>query len=97
MKNKRYIDKIRRINYKNNELKARIYKILFLQIKKLNLYYMYFNNKNKNISNFKNRIKNRCIITGRSFSVDNKFKVSRIFFKKLVDSSNLSGFYKDSW
>ena len=106
MKNKRHLDKLKRILYKNQELKLKIYKILLYQVNKLNYSNKFNNNFNLSLLNlysnlnkmgFKTKIKNRCILTGRSFSVDNDTKVSRIMFKKLVDSSNFAGYFKDSW
>lgn len=43
------------------------------------------------------RIKNRCIITGRSRSVYRLFKVSRIQLRKLASEGSLPGIAKYSW
>lgn len=43
------------------------------------------------------RIKNRCIITGRSRSVYRFFKLSRIQLRKLASEGSLPGLSKYSW
>ncbi len=43
------------------------------------------------------RIKNRCIITGRSHGVYKKLKLSRILLKEYISLGLLSGFTKSSW
>lgn len=43
------------------------------------------------------RIKNRCILTGRSRSVYRFFKLSRIQFRKLASEGCLPGVSKYSW
>lgn len=43
------------------------------------------------------RIKNRCIITGRSRSVYRFFKLSRIQLRKLASTGHLPGLSKTSW
>lgn len=43
------------------------------------------------------RIKNICIVTGRSRSVSRFFKLSRIQFKKYISLGLLPGTYKHSW
>lgn len=43
------------------------------------------------------RIKNRCILTGRSRSVSRFFKLSRIQFRKLASEGSLPGLAKSSW
>lgn len=50
----------------------------------------------KNFS--KVRVRNRCVLTGRSRSVYRFFKLSRISFKKnYVGAKKLLGFKKSSW
>lgn len=107
MKNKRHLDKLKRIKFKNQELRLKLIKILYyqsLKTKKTNQ----FKNNSINLSminlistldtlGFKSKIKNRCILTGRSYSVNNKTKVSRIVFKKLIENGIFSGYFKDSW
>jgi small subunit ribosomal protein S14 len=43
------------------------------------------------------RIKNRCILTGRSRSIYRFFKLSRIQLRKLVSEGKLPGVSKYSW
>lgn len=43
------------------------------------------------------RIRNRCIITGRSRSIFKKFRISRIVFRTLASNGNLVGIRKLSW
>lgn len=43
------------------------------------------------------RIKNRCILTGRSRSVYRLFKLSRIQLRKLASNGSLPGVSKYSW
>ncbi len=43
------------------------------------------------------RIKNRCVITGRSQSVYRKFKMSRIQIKTQLSKNNITGLRKISW
>ncbi len=43
------------------------------------------------------RIKNRCILTGRSHSIYNFCKLSRIKFRELASQGNLMGITKSSW
>jgi len=45
----------------------------------------------------KTRLKNRCILTGRSRSVYKKFKISRIIFRELALKGLLVGIRKASW
>lgn len=45
----------------------------------------------------KTRIRNRCIVTGRSRSVYNQFRVSRIVFRELAWKGLIPGIKKSSW
>lgn len=45
----------------------------------------------------KTRIKNRCIFTSRSKSVNSSMKLSRITFRKLASEGSLLGIKKSSW
>ncbi|XP_021729110.1 uncharacterized protein LOC110696130 [Chenopodium quinoa] len=44
-----------------------------------------------------NRLKNRCIFTGRSRAVYEKFRMSRIVFRELASQGQLQGVKKASW
>lgn len=43
------------------------------------------------------KVKNRCVITGRSRGVLRKYKMSRITFKELASAGYLPGIRKSSW
>jgi len=43
------------------------------------------------------RIRNRCVLTGRSRAIIRKFKISRLMFKELAINCQLSGVQKSSW
>jgi ribosomal protein S14 len=45
----------------------------------------------------KTRIRNRCILTGRSRSVYKQFRVSRIVFRNLASQGFIMGIKKASW
>lgn len=45
----------------------------------------------------KTRIRNRCLISGRARGVYGKFKLSRIWFRKLASECKLPGVTKSSW
>ncbi|RST68182.1 30S ribosomal protein S14 [Candidatus Aquarickettsia rohweri] len=45
----------------------------------------------------KTRIRNRCLLSGRGRGVYNKFKLSRIWFRKLASECKLPGVKKSSW
>jgi small subunit ribosomal protein S14 len=85
--------------FKNFEKKRLILKILSknLNIKrkirwKIQQKFTFFNS----ISSI-TRIKNICIITGRSKSIYRFFKISRIQLRKLISNSFLPGIFKYSW
>ena len=43
------------------------------------------------------RIRNRCVLTGRSRGVYRKFKLSRIVFRELASKGHIPGITKSSW
>lgn len=43
------------------------------------------------------RIRNRCVITGRSRGIYRDFKMSRIVFRQLASNGELPGVRKSSW
>lgn len=45
----------------------------------------------------KTRIRNRCLLSGRGRGVYSKFKLSRIWFRKLASECKLPGVTKSSW
>ena len=56
---------------------------------------IYLSNLPRNSS--KTRIRNRCLLSGRGRGVYNKFKLSRIWFRKLASECKLPGVTKSSW
>lgn len=55
----------------------------------------FFNKPSVNFS--KIRVKNRCVFTSRSKSVNSNMKISRITFRKLASEGLLLGIKKSSW
>jgi ribosomal protein S14 len=100
MKQRRLLkDNKKRILYKKTEIFQKILKTLTLYtIRKspLNhiIHKLFFIKLIKD--NFKNRIKNYCIITGRSRGIFRKFRVSRISFRKLGSDGLFFGLKKAS-
>ena len=45
----------------------------------------------------KTRIRNRCVVTGRSRSVYKKLRISRIVFRELALQGGIPGIQKSSW
>ena len=84
---------------KNLELKRLGYKYLincfFLDKSIRNLYIYKLNDLSRNTS--KTRLKNRCVISGRSRSVLNFCKLSRICLRELANNGLVSGIVKSSW
>lgn len=85
--------------FKNLEKKKLILKII---IKNLNIkrkkrrkiqQKFFFFNQNSSIT----RIKNICILTGRSRSIYRYFKISRIQLRKYISEKFLPGFFKYNW
>lgn len=50
-----------------------------------------------NKNSLKVRLKNRCILTGRTHSVLKNFRISRIKLRDLISSGSLNGVKKSSW
>jgi len=100
MKQRRFLkDNKKRILYKKTEIFQKILKTLTLYTtckSSLNLIlHKFFFFKLKK-DNFKSRIKNYCIITGRSRGVFRKLRVSRISFRKLGSDGLFFGLKKAS-
>lgn len=57
-----------------------------------NLYYLMF--KQNQFSAFITLLKNRCIISGYTRSVDSKLKLSRHAISKKILNSSMTGFYR---
>lgn len=85
--------------FKNLEKKRLILKIILKNLNiekdlrwKIQQKWFFFNN-NSSIT----RIKNLCVLTGRSKSVHRLFKISRIQLRKLASEGFLPGVSKYSW
>ena len=97
MKFKVVKDKKIRNKFRNNEARIRLLKSIYQN--------MYIKpeireSSREKLSKYKgieHKIKNRCVVTGRSFGVMRKFKVSRIEFKSLAVEGILVGVKKSSW
>lgn len=92
-------DSKRRKLFKQYELKRKVLKSTILN-ENVDLREKFFTQllltklpKNSSVT----RIKNRCVLTGRSQSVYRKFKLSRIQIKTQLDKNNLTGLKKISW
>ena len=85
--------------FKNLEKKRLIYKIIskntFLEKKiRLNAQQKwFFFNQNSSLT----RIKNICVLTGRTRSIYRLFKISRVQLRKLASEGALPGISKFSW
>lgn len=92
-------DILRRNLFNKLELKKLYYKFILNQKKDFlgnnNNIQKKLTKLSKNAS--KVRIKNRCIITGRSKSVYKDFRLSRFMFRELALSGRLPGVKKSSW
>jgi ribosomal protein S14 len=91
-------DKIKRKNFFFSEKNFKIEKL----IKKNNnllifqKWLLLVNNKFK-LKTYKVQIKNRCILTGRSYSVNRTYNLSRIKFRELGREGIITGLKKSSW
>nr|YP_009092463.1 ribosomal protein S14 [Gloeochaete wittrockiana]AIM52049.1 ribosomal protein S14 [Gloeochaete wittrockiana] len=98
--NKIVRDQLKRFNYHLNEVKVRV-----LQYENIQAVYAWpvgTQRKLKITNNFLkryniNKIKNRCIYTGRSRSVLSSYKISRIKFRQEALSKSLPGVKLASW
>lgn len=92
-------DYIRRHTYKKNEQEALIYKAIvcnrILPLSK-RLIAVKLLDDLPNDSRI-TRIRNRCLITGRSRGIVKKYKVSRITFRKLVHMGIIPGVRRATW
>jgi ribosomal protein S14 len=92
-------DKKRRNLVSKYELKRLEYQSIIRNIDlpvKIRSYYIHkLNNLNKN--SCKIRIRNRCILTGRSRAVYRFCKISRIKLRELASSGLIAGIKKSSW
>lgn len=92
-------DKNRRFSFLRIEKKKLI---LTYVLQNLNLPFqtrVFANNEIQNLlqKNSSTKIRNRCILTNRARAIYKKFKISRVFFKKLALQGELVGVKKASW
>ena len=98
MKNGKQIDQLRRHLFKNTEEK----RVLLKAISKD--YHLPWLCRQRAVARLaklprngsKTRVRNRCIITGRTRSIEQPFKLSRISFRQLAARGLLPGVYKAS-
>lgn len=96
---KAYKDNKYRKTYKKFELNKKYYKYIFQnQLLSSETRYKGFK-KLVWITHYSSisKIKNRCIISGKSKSVSRFFKLSRITFRKLANNGNIVGITKSGW
>ena len=92
-------DKLLRCNFVKNELDFGVFKALIMN-QKLGLIsrqQIYFNRVKFSPFYSRTRIKNRCVVTGRSKSYIRQFKVSRIKLREFASKGWLYGVSKSSW
>lgn len=101
MKNKLKQDYLRRQRYNTNELELLILKVIaynkILPIQERKNYQKQLNIKSQTLDSRITRIKNRCLMTGRSKGIIKKYKISRIAFKQLANQGLIPGIRKSSW
>lgn len=99
MQNFFFRDKNNRWLYKTNEIKRLVYKSIISNQKELIefRYRAHLFLINLNTNSFLVKIKNRCLLTGRSKSVYRKFRMSRLMFRKMALEGKLIGVKKSSW
>ncbi len=92
-------DYVKRQLVAKNELKRLQYKSIIKNQKLTKeIRYKYINKLNKlNKNSSETKIRNRCILTGRSRGVYKMFKLSRIKFRELASQGMLPGVQKASW
>lgn len=92
-------DKKKRVIVNKKELKRLVLKSinynLALDNNIRNYSWVCLNNLEKNSSFI--RVRNRCVLTNKPRFVFNKYKVSRIEFKRLVSLCSINGVYRKSW
>jgi len=93
------LDNLKRIFFLKNEIK-RIFLKSNLRNRKVNysrryLSYYYL----INLPRFSSRtlVRNRCIMTGRVWSINKKTKLSRFVFRSKANKTNLPGYSRASW
>jgi ribosomal protein S14 len=98
MKQRRYFKDVnKRKIYKNTELIQRVIKIFSIVLNTNILKWILFEYINNKFNNFKTKLKNFCVISGRSKGVIKKFKISRIVLRELSFKGGVFGLKKASW
>ena len=98
MKQRRYFKDVnKRKIYKNTELIQRVIKIFSIVLNTNILKWILFEYINNKFNNFKTKLKNFCVISGRSKGVIKKFKISRIVLRELSFKGGFFGLKKASW
>jgi ribosomal protein S14 len=97
MKHKKlHLNSKQRYFFYKSEMLQKVFKLLFLftwdNYFKLIIKKKFFCKIAKNC--FRYKIKNYCVITGRSRSINQKYKISRISFRLLISEGILFGFKK---
>ena len=92
-------DKKRRRLFKKYESKRQNLKTIIYNTSLTKEECMVAQNKLSNLpkNSSKTRIKNRCVVTGRSHSVYKYFKMSRIQLRNLALNCDVNGYSKVSW
>ena len=92
-------DQQRRKLYKKLEVQRCFYKSLIgdvsLAARTRALYVHQLNKINRNSS--LTRVRNRCLLTGRSRGVNNMFRISRVKWRELANQGLIVGVSKSSW
>ena len=88
-----------RLFFKKNEKKRLVSKIITnnFQLTQLTRWQSQQKLSDQNQRSSLTRIKNRCVITGRSRSVYRLFKISRLCLRKLASKGLMPGLSKYSW
>ena len=98
MKQRRYFKDVnKRKIYKNTELIQRVIKIFSIVLNTNILKWILFEYINNKFNNFKTKLKNFCVISGRSTGIIQKFKISRIVLRELSFKGVFFGLKKASW
>jgi len=83
--------------YNKKELAQRLVKVLSFSFKNNIFWFILSCFKNFEINSFYTRIKNFCVISGRSKGVHSRFKISRILLRDFSHKGYFFGLKKASW
>jgi len=98
MKQRRYFKDInKRKLYKNIELTQRLLKTFSIVLNTNILKWILVENNYIKFNCFKTKLKNFCIVSGRSKGISTKFKISRIVFREISSKGSFFGLKKASW